>query len=333
LIHKTEVSTELLENTLGCAPDTLLEFVHTLRLGIQPLSDVASLAGALRSLEFGRIEEELVASSLLAICGKNPKRGLGQVAGTDLDRTRSALRRAVAFLRSTAQIPHIELLPSKEALVVLALFFHEHPAPHPRARQLLTRWIWRQAIQAGDRSEATSLPQALQAIEPGSTDASIRNLLAQVSKPLGAEPDIRLYSLSSAQARMQLSALAALRPRHLVTGEVLDIGQLCEQPGGPAVLLSPEHPEAGLANRILHPQLAEVMLSAELASCEDLEILRSHLISGTSRRALREDFQGFLHSRGQDLQKYVEDFVQSRAEWDASDRDRPALASLIVADE
>src|SRR5690606_8899173 len=46
-----------------------------------------------------------------------------------VDRTESALRRAIGFLSEDAGIVHAQLLPYRLPLVVLARFFHRHPQP------------------------------------------------------------------------------------------------------------------------------------------------------------------------------------------------------------
>jgi len=288
------------------------------------------------SLGFGRIEERTVLGVLLGIHGKDPEGGLWQIAAEDLEealsQTRSAVRKAVVFLRDTALFPHISLLPSLGTLPILALFFHEHSAPSPRTRQLLTRWSWRRAVQSSQGTATRSWQQTIRAGFPRNEDEAVQRLLGDVSTaPLKKSVPLR-FDPQSADTKLHLAALAALHPRHLVTGEEIDIAALCETPGGPASPLSSE--QARLASQILHPRLEESQLRSRLAECTDEEVLSSHLIAAKSREALRQNnLSSFLDRREEDLQRYIEDFLQSKAEWNASDRDRPALASLIVADE
>lgn len=336
LIHKTDISADLLEEALEQAPGVLLDFVRTVRDAIQPLADVSSLTAALGDLGFGHIDERSIVSTLLAIRGKDPEHELRQVASGDLEealsQTRSALRKAIAFLRDTAEIPHVELFPSREMLPVLGAFFHEHPAPSPRTRQLLVRWTWRRAVHSASTGDETPLRKTVQALHPRREDESVRNLLAGVPGTRAARSGRLLFDAHSAQTRLHLAVLMALHPRHLVTGEELAVAALCEQPGGPASPLFLAEPR--LASRILHPWMKEAELRRALAEHDDGEILRSHLVSTKSRTALRrDDASGFLDSRDEDLRKHIETFLQSKAEWEASDRDRPSLASLIVADE
>jgi uncharacterized protein YutE (UPF0331/DUF86 family) len=317
LIHRTAIDPDLLVEALAQAPDVLLTLVRIIRPQIQPLTDIKTLAATVGDLGFGRIDERLIASVLRAV-------DTGQETQQEaLAQTRSALRRAIAFLQETVQFPRIELLPTEEILVVLALFFHQHPAPSPRTKQLLSRWAWRTAV---------SLQAVSPALPPGDEAALVQRLLTEVRKPASGSLDLRRFSLGSAQTKLQLAGLAALRPRHLVTGEVLDMAALCEQPGGPAVPLSSSH--AGLANYVLHPPAEDAPLADLMARCDRKDVLRSHCVSPEARDLLhRGELGGFLGRRGSDLQSYIDSFLEAKAQWDASDRDRPALASLIVADE
>jgi uncharacterized protein YutE (UPF0331/DUF86 family) len=325
LIHKADPGVDLIEEALEQAPGILQDFVRAIRPNVQPLADLSSLETSLSGLGFGRLEGAFLLSCLFAIHGQAV-----QVDQEALSETRSVVRKAVAFLRAPAQFPHVSLLASIETLPILAAFFHRHPSPSPRTGQLLTRWIWRRAVDAAGGREEMPLEQAAQSIVPGREDLSIRNLLAGVCSSHSEQTGSLAFDLSSAQTRLHLAALAALRPREIATGEELDVAALCERPGGPASPLVPG--AASLANRILHPGVDD--LRSKLAEMGNPEILRSHLLSAKSQAALRQgDLPAFLDSRAQDLQAYVASFLHVKADWNAADRDRPALSSLIVADE
>lgn len=312
--------------------------------GAQTPGEPASLrevALELRDLGFGEVEQDLVLRALLAVRGRDPARGFRQIPREDvpmaLAETASALRQAITFVKTVAQFPHIELLPYTLPLATLSYFFHEHRGPGPRTRWLLTRWLWRGAISGAHRGDTVGLRRTLKAIVPGDEERSVQNLLAEAGERASEPPVLRPFKFNHARTKLQLTALAALGPRHLETGAELDIGDLCARPNGPAVRLSPKNrfPEdEGLANRLLHPPMTGLSLRKRLTRCEDETVLRSHLVSREAWEALkREDFQAFLRQRELDLQKYVESFLDAKAEWDASDRDRPSLASLVVTDE
>lgn len=302
------------------------------------LRDVAAELG---ELGFGRIEEDLVLRALLAVRRKDPGRGFRQIAREDapaaLAETASALRQAIVFVKSAALFPHVELLPYKLPLATLSLFFHEHPEPRPRTRHLLARWLWRGAISGNHRGDTVSLRRTLNAIKPGDEEKSVQNLLAEAGgrppEPLALQP----LHFRHARTKLQLVALAALDPRRVATGKILNIADLCEQPDGPTVRLFPKSwtlEQEGLSNRLLHPPTGSLPLRKQLAACEDKEVWRSHLVSEKAWQALRrKDFAEFLTLREKDLQLYIENFLDSKANWEASDRDRPSLSSLMVLDE
>jgi hypothetical protein len=304
-------------------------------------SSLRSLAIELGDLRFGRIEEDLVLRALLAVRRKDPGRGFRQIASAEvpiaLTETGSALRQAIEFIKNTAHFPHIELLPYKLPLATLALFFHEHRNPSPRARLLLTRWLWRGAISGAHRGDTVALRRTLDAIKPGQEEISVQNLLAETGERPSVLPALRPFNFRYARTKLQLVALAALRPHHLITKEVLSVADLCEQPNGPVARLSSKNriaEEEGLANRLLHPPITGASLKKRLSICDDKHVLKSHAVSKEAWEVLRKgDFPEFLRLRERDLQKYVESFLESKAEWEARDRDRPSIASLIVGDE
>jgi len=312
--------------------------------GAQTSTEPSSLREIAREIEefgFGRIPEDLVLRSLLAVRRKDPGRDFRQIANEDvpaaLAETISALGQAVIFVKNTARFPHIELLPYKLLLATLALFFHEHGEPSPRTRRLLTRWLWRGAISGSHSGNTVALRRTLNAIVPESEERAVQNLLAEAGTRPTEPPALQPFNFRHARTKLQLVALAALGPRHLATGEELDVAELCEQKDGPALRLSAKNrtqEEGGLANRILHPPVVGSSLRRQLAAVSDEKILRSHLVSTDAQQALRRgDFAQFLRLRETDLRGYVDSFLDSKADWEASDRDRPSLSSLIVPDE
>ncbi len=303
-------------------------------------SSLRDIATELEDLSFGTIEEKLVLRALLAVRRKDPGRDFRQIASNDipaaLAETASALRQAITFVKNAAQFPHIELLPYKLPLTTLALFFHEHRDASSRTRLLLARWLWRGAISGSHRGDTVALRRTLNAIEPGNEERSVQNLLTEAGKRPQVSAWLRPFRFRFARTKLQLVALCNLVPRHLLTREVLNIADLCTNPNGPSIRLSstnrsPE--EEGLANRLLHPPLTGTSLRKQIAGCNDEEVLRSHLISPSAQQDLSSgDFIGFLRKRELDLQTYIDDFLDSKAQWEASDRDRPSLTSLVVAD-
>ncbi len=310
--------------------------------GAQSSREPSTLRGVseqLRDLLFGHIEPKLILRALLAVRRKDQARGFRQIPAADvpaaLSDTAAALRSAIVFVKE-AQLPHLELMPYRLPLVTLALFFHEHPEPAPRTRLLLTRWLWRGAVSGAHRGDTVALRRTLDAIKKADETGSVRRLLAEAGQSTAVRPQLRPYRFRFARTKLELIALAALRPRDLRTGETQDIARLCEQPGGPAQRLSSGNstPEAeGLANRILQAKRGSATLLRQLVQCTDDEVLRSHLVSPHAIQALRQgDLAGFLERREADLLTYIRGFLEDRADWHPSDRDRPALDMLVVAD-
>ncbi len=305
----------------------------------QEPSSLHGIADLLLQLQFGRIESKLILRALLAVRRKDQARSFRQIPEVDvpaaLADTAAALRNAIVFVKE-AQFPHISLMPYRLPLVTLALFFHEHPEPAYRTRQLLTRWLWRGAVSGTHRGDTVSLRRTLDAVKGGDEVASVRSLLAEVGQRPTEDPALRPYRFRFARTKLQLIALGSLRPRDIQTGDSLDVARLCEQPEGPARRLSSTNsiPEAeGLANRILQARHGKTSLRRQLVQCEDEDILRSHLISSAAARALHQgDLARFLRHRELDLRVHVQRFLDDRAEWDPSDRDRPAIDTLVVAE-
>jgi hypothetical protein len=304
---------------------------------VEPAS-IRAIVSQLGELRFGQIDEKLVLRALLAVRRKDPARGFRQVSRAEvpaaLKETASALRSSIIFAKE-ARFPHINLMPYRLPLVTLALFFHEHPEPSHRTRLLLTRWLWRGAISGAHRGDTVGLRRTLNAIRPGDEAGSVCNLLAEAGRRSTEQLVLRPYRFRHARTKMQLVALSALGPRHLLTGEELDVSHLCDQANGPAIRIFSTNDmpaKEGLANRVLHPY-GEGPVRRQIARCENEEILLSHMVSLDARRALCSgDLAGFLERRERDLREYIGDFLDRQAEWEPADRDRPALTSLVVPD-
>jgi hypothetical protein len=298
-------------------------------------STLREMATELEALRFGRIEEDLLLQALLAVHRKDPGKSFQeQVTPEDvpsaLADTVAAVRQTIVFLRKNAQIPHLRLLPDERALVPLSLFFHEHREPRSRTRQLLARWLWREAASEAPHPRVF-LRQAIAAIRPGDEEASVQNLLARTGERPSLWKIPTTLNLSARRVRVVLNAFAALRPLHLEARETIDVAALFEQEDQPGVRILGGGGKR-LANYLLHPVVQDLL--RQLESCEDERVLRSHLVSREAQRALRQgDPAGFLRMRERDLRAYAERFLDSRAEWEAIDRDRPSLASLVVDDE
>jgi hypothetical protein len=300
------------------------------------------LADDLEDMAFGRIPEKIILRALLAVRRKDPGRDFRQIPTADvpaaLAETLSALRQAIAFFKK-AGFPHIELLPYKLPLATLALFFHEHRDANPRTHLLLSRWLWRGAISGAHRGDTVALRRTLDAIQPQDEEGSVQSLLAEAGERPAAPPILRPLNYRHAQTKLLLVALAARGPRHLLSGAPIGVAELIASASGPGmrIFTGAPAPEAdGLANRLLHPPIqgGDPTRVRVLAACADQDVLSSHLVSEEAHHLLRQnDAAGFLRCRELDLGKYIQQFLDARAEWDPGDRDRPSLAALVVADD
>lgn len=332
--------------------------LHGANDGKRP-SDLQALSESLKGMGFGTVEEQWLLKAVLAVRGLDITRDFRQqVKGEDnlteaLRGTERALRATIVFLKRDVSIPHIELLPYKLPLVLLARFFHFHPEPSGRSRELLARWVWRGAITGHHRGE--SIPAVRRSLTSIGTDEdrSVQDLLAELTPILIPEvlPPLT-YNFRTAHTKLQANALLALRPRDLRNGQLLDIPDLLEREGSAALpqifttlprtireSLRPEDVELGeqlirgLANRIFHPPVEKQSILKALHTSPPVPtVLVSHAIPHEAFVALMGgDILLFLTNRAAFLARHIGKFLRARARWEESDRG--SLQSLIVSDE
>jgi len=307
-------------------------------------SSLDSLGDALGELGMGRIENDALLQCLLAQRGLDVTSSLAEHRRRDPDVLRDAvpealppLRRALSFLRRDAEIPHVRLLPRGLPLVILTRFFALHAEPNARTRGLLTRWVWRLFAKVGSFDERTMLRKGVRAMAAGTEEDSVQELLKLV--PVLPRPSFVMppsYDARAAANRIVLVALAALRPRHLVTGELLDIAGLVEGQQAEAfraiVTNAGSNAAKTAANRIIHP--GEIAIGQALRErthegrVRD-EVLASHAIGPVAAEALaRGDTAGFLACRHDDVTTLVNEMCERLAAWSHSDR--PSIAHLLA---
>jgi Protein of unknown function DUF262 len=323
--------------------------------GAQP-SDLRALSRSLGTLGFGTIEQEWLLKAALAVKGLDITRRFERLLkeeqdlGDALQETARSMRDVIVFIKRDAGIPHAELLPYKLPLALLARFFHLHPQPSPRSRELLVRWIWRGAITETHRGESIAVVRASLAAIGTAEEHSVQALLETVPRASAPKFTLRRYNFRTAQTKLQINALLALKPRDLRSGELIDGPALIGNMGAEAlsriftslprrVRAPPKHEMMlrgimqGLANRLLHPVVEEQSLLAALrAAPQGLQLLLSHGIVRSAMKALQEgDAYGFLERREIFLHRHIRQFLDSKARWGESDRG--SLQSLIVPDE
>lgn len=318
------------------------------RTGQRPTS-LADMTGMLaQSLNFGHVEQKILYRLLRVLHGEDVI-GSGRDEPLRLEQTQAdqlyaetelVTRRVIQFMRQDAKVPHYDLLPYKQPLVTLGKFFHHHAQPNPRSVELLTRWLWRGALNGAHRGDTVSARTALERIDPDNEDRSIQQMLAMVGPH---RPDLPTasdrFSFQFAASKLQALALLELQPRDLETGEPLDIVELLnrrEAKSAPPFvsIISGRQVDGGLslsvANRLAHPPRPG--LRRLLLQVMDNELLASHGINTAAQTALRAgDSAEFLRLRAQTLQTHTEQVFARHARWDTSDR--PAIAALVVSDE
>ena len=302
--------------------------LHGARSPATPAS-LREVAAALVEFGFGAIDEGVLHDMLLATCGTDLTPVDADQALLDTERV---ARSAIAFLRHTAGIPHISLLPYTQPLLALARFFHRHPEPHPRTLELLARWIWRGALTGAHDGDAVGTWRMLAAVGDDE-HASVQRLLAMLpgrpSSPLALED----FSFAYARCKIQVLALLELRPLDVRTGAPVrsdasgdDVQKLLH-----VICPDPAEFQSSLANRMLHPGV-RTGLARALGACGDRTILTSQVVSDEARWALADgDEATFLRKRGALLQEVVQRFTAQRAQWD--EHDRPPIEAMIVEDD
>lgn len=306
-------------------------------------STLSDLSADLAEVGMGRLPDHRLLTSLFGLRGLDPTRTLDEHYRRDPAVLRDAvreglpvLRRVLSFLRRDAGIPHLRLLPKSILLDVLARFFALHPEPSARTRTLLSRWFWRTVLGAGAFDDRTLRRRGIKAIVQEDEEASVQSLLALVDHSRR-----RPFELSAAfdgrsdHDRIVLAALAHLGPRHLETGQPLDVATLLEEQEEKAFTRVVKGADVegtrGPANRILHPKSTAVrkLLARRRASLFDGEtIAASHAISQEALDLLGQaELAGFLSVRAATLTETVRHFADRMAAWEHSDR--PSIDDLL----
>jgi hypothetical protein len=308
-------------------------------------SDLRQLAQRSSELDFGRLAESDVLNALLAVRGIPLDRDFAEALTRDevpeaLRAADAALRETIVFLRRDAGIVHAELLPYALPIVVLSKFFHVFPTPRDRSRLLLRRWLWRGALGGRLTGATIEMRQHLACIDDKHKDEerSVQRLL-ELAGTTPPEDVLRLdrFQFSTARTKLQCCAMASLAPRHLITGEPLDLPALLSPRAEEKVTillrgkLAADERAHGLANRLLHPRIPSPELVKAISTSTDERTLTSHAIPREAQRALSaRDGARFLALRERALRDVVDRYFRSQAEWGADDS--PSLESMIVSE-
>lgn len=290
-------------NTAGVAMQATEVFsaLHSIDSKVGPL-DV--LRDVCREARMGALEDTWRHRCLQVVAGVRLDSPLypeeyGYVHRDVVGPTALALGLALDFLRAEGHIPHLRALPYHLPVVVLTRFFHLHPDPAPATRQLLRRWLWRGIVSQTHKDTSASALRWLHGAIDADEARSVARMLARVGEDSSAGADSFAKRVAdsrgaahSAERQVYAALLAHLAPRHVETGEVLDLGQLFDEHGPNALQkVAPRR-----ADRILHPYLEDPAAALD-ASSE--EIRASHL--WTSTRDGEQARQLALYGRFKDL--------------------------------
>lgn len=329
----------------GLEANEVFDALHGGRSGSQPTT-IREIATELERFAFGRVDAELLYKLLRVLQGKDfAEPGGGGPLRLDETSikaaytvTAEAAARVVQFVKQDGEIPHYALLPYTLPLVALGKFFHLHPTPSPRTRELLVRWLWRGILGGAHKGETVSTRKMLARIVESEAD-SIVGMLGLIPNAGDTWPRAdSVFNFRFATSKLQTLALLDLKPRDLETGAALDLAKAFDDTDDtlpvPSILNRPSESSSSLfrssANRLAHP--SRPGLRRLLLAVDDSAILASHGISEAAIQALRvDDHQGFLEQRVITLNRHFQSFFDRRARW--RETDRPAIADLIVPEE
>lgn len=317
------------------------------RSGQRPSTIAQMTLGLMTTTTFGRLDDDILYRLLRVLHGADVSQGgraeplrLGETLAAVLyEQTERAARLAIEFIYRDVGMPHYSLMPYKQPLLTLGKFFHFHPQPKPRSRELLARWVWRGALTGKHAGDTVSTRTALDQVVADDEEGSVQRMLHMVGREVPRSPQATdRFNFRFAASKLQALALLELIPRDVETGESLDIGSLLnyrESKKEPlfAFILKSRPGDLSrvptVANRLAHPDRPGLRRWLEVA---DVDTLASHGISFEAHLALLAgDLCGFLRHRADDLQRHFEQVFARRARW--QDSDRPSISSLVVQEE
>jgi hypothetical protein len=292
---------------------------------------------------FGTLDDDTVMYAMLARRGPDVMRDIRhEFKSTPEEETRdeayqegeAGLLGAIRFLQEDAFVLHMGFLAYKHLLIVLSRFFALHPTPSMRNRELLRRWYWRAAVigpvpmKGGTQSSRTFNAQIGE-----SEDDSVQQLLRTLEGLSLTRPDISNFKANSAASKMLLSAMWALSPRSLLTGEPYEkeelFAELIDEKSAKSIAYAatPEFKERA-GSRLLLLEYGEDDLQWNIASNHfPPHALASHCLNESLIALYQKfEFEDFVTQREVLLRQALDRFLTQMT---ASEfEDTPPLASL-----
>ncbi|MCB9763950.1 MAG: DUF262 domain-containing protein [Alphaproteobacteria bacterium] len=282
---------------------------------------------------FGVLPTGWLLRCVKAVDGLSPRDNFSEHHRADetlLRDTREAMRRAITFLQADAGFPHAAVLPYRFPLIVLARFFHLHPEPHPRSRTLLTRWVWRGALNAIHSDSSNAAVAAHQEDLGQEEHVSVQRLLHRVPREAPTADPMIAWTGQAMVTRIYATLMLTLEPLDPTT----------EEPWSPAALSSmlSERSLGDVFRRPLDPKAkpiaARILLPAryvahQLVNASE-EVLTSLGVDPLAAEALRRgDSDAFITHRAAHLRALLERHARLRAA--PGENDRPPMVVIQQA--
>ncbi|MEZ6125949.1 MAG: DUF262 domain-containing protein [Planctomycetaceae bacterium] len=188
--------------------------------GEQP---IRAAVARLTDMGFGELDQDLFLRCLRSTCGGSPPNiDPRQLPANSIERTETALRRAIRTIMSHAGIPKFRLMPYRLPIYILTVFFDQFPVENQRVDDLAARWIWRGTLSEAhlDSSDAKvdrlvrfirsgtdpqiTMAQLIESIPGLNVDAHIESLRELIDEPI---------NLNSARGTIFLLMLYSANPR------------------------------------------------------------------------------------------------------------------------
>lgn len=292
----------------GGRPLKKREVFAALQSGREDGLDLGQINKRIAYLHWGAIDEDWLLKALAAVDGHLTlkERGAGAAMKAAGERLVAALERAIVFLRDDALVPRWELLPYHFPILPLVRLFDRSPNLSPADRSILASWIWRG--MASTKHRDTSKPTISAALDLAAKPANmaVRALLDSVDQPCPPFT-MRAHDFRTALTKLACIVLLQEGPRHLVTGQELDL--VVDFKSADWRYIVPGEDRRGTENRVFHP--AELNLRERLVEAMP-EVAESHCVSTVAQDYLRSGrVEMFFAVRRAEIAARVERFLKS----------------------
>lgn len=289
--------------------------------------------------DFGGIEDTSVLRALSVITKDSAKRDSilslrdlkKDQLQVNLERTRSALGRAVDFLVTEVKVMSSDFLPYERQLILLVYLMSKESSLSADQFEIIRKWFWR-----------TSFSQRYRRGGEGLFDEDLQHALNALTAKkglsrFGAAPEPEFFIISqfrkgAAAAQAFSALLASNSPRNLTNGAQIDIGSSLSQYNRkefhhifPQAYLKDQNVDKDLVNSLANICLLASSENKKIGQTgpaeyfpklkEDLggdysEVMESNLINPKCiKLAESDDYSGFLEERSKLLRETVVDLI------------------------